>query len=140
MWWSSHAQTRNNVRSADIILKIASIFTIYKFYHTAFLDANTTRAAVDHIEYFRSRRKTADAMRLPLQQFYVLFYFYSVLYCHCCKNKLSIYLSLTLVIAIIPKHSANRKFCERFVARLPFTCPVHNSSNNSKLQQWECIM
>ena len=28
--------------------------------------------------------------------FYVLFYFYFVLYCHCCKNKLSIYLSIYL--------------------------------------------
>ena len=29
--------------------------------------------------------------------FYVLFYFYFVLYCHCCKNKLSIYLSIYLI-------------------------------------------
>ena len=35
-------------------------------------------------------------MRLPVAviSFYVLFYFYFVLYCHCCKNKLSIYLSI----------------------------------------------
>ena len=32
--------------------------------------------------------------------FYVLFYFYFVglLYCHCCKNTLSIYLSISLLL------------------------------------------
>ena len=50
------------------------------------------------ISRFRSRRKTADAMRLPLQFIYIYFTLYIVI---CCKNKiyLSIYLSVVSQIS-----------------------------------------
>ena len=48
---------------------------------------------------FRSRRKTADAMRLPLQLIYIYFYIYFTLYI-VIVAKIKIYLSIYLALYV----------------------------------------